>query len=313
MPKVSVIIPSRNEQFLPATVQDVLSKARGDIEVIAILDGYWPEPALPENPRLKLVHFDEARGMRPGINAGAAIATGDYLLKLDAHCMVAEGFDVTLTETVEDDWVVVPRRYSLDPHNWAIQNTGKSPVDAHFLSYPFQLDKPGHGLHGTVWRDRARGRQDILLDDEMSSQGSCWFSSKKHWERVLGPMNNRGYGNFVQEFQEIGMKTWLSGGRVVCNKSTWYAHLHKGKEFGRGYFISKREMSDGAKYCVDFWMNNRWDSPLRVHDMKWFIEKFWPVPGWPTNADGTLNWAPVEENSLKFAEEYKKGILVMGI
>ena len=103
MSKVSVVIPSRNERFLAPTIQDVLSKSRGDIEVIAILDGYWPDPPLPEDPRLKLAHFGVARGMRPGINAGIEVATGDYILKLDAHCMLAEGFDVTLLADIEDN------------------------------------------------------------------------------------------------------------------------------------------------------------------------------------------------------------------
>ena len=41
---LSVIIPSRNEVFLQQTIDDVLRNAVGEIEVIAVLDGYWPEP-----------------------------------------------------------------------------------------------------------------------------------------------------------------------------------------------------------------------------------------------------------------------------
>ena len=46
MSKVSVVIPSRGEQFLAPTVKDVLAKAAGNIEVIAVLDGYWPPTPL---------------------------------------------------------------------------------------------------------------------------------------------------------------------------------------------------------------------------------------------------------------------------
>ena len=38
MTKLSVIIPSRNEQFLPETVNDLFAKAAGDIEVIVVVE-----------------------------------------------------------------------------------------------------------------------------------------------------------------------------------------------------------------------------------------------------------------------------------
>ncbi len=79
MSKVSIIIPSRNERFLPQTVDDIFRNAAGDIEVIVVLDGYWPDPILADRPNLTLIHFSQARGMRPAINAGAAAARGRAL------------------------------------------------------------------------------------------------------------------------------------------------------------------------------------------------------------------------------------------
>jgi glycosyltransferase involved in cell wall biosynthesis len=281
MPKVSVIIPSRGERFLKKTIGDVLQKATGDIEIISILDGVWPDPYdLPNDPRLIVIHFGASQGMRPAINAAASIAKGKYLLKSDGHCMFNEGFDEVLQSDCDDNWVVIPRRLSLDAENWTVLDTGKAPVDAHYLRYPYaELDHIA--MHGTVWNDRARERKDILIDDELSSQGSCWFMSKKHFDGCLGGLHAMGYGTFVQEFQEIGNKTWLSGGRVVVNKKTSYAHLHKGKKYGRGYYIASKDVLHGNHYSVDFWMNNRWKE--RKHDLEWLIEKFWPVPTWPSD------------------------------
>lgn len=278
MPKVSVIIPARNEQFLQKTIDDIFAKAAGDIEVIAVLDGYWPDPPLVDRKNLHIIHWGAGRGMRPSINAAAQVATGDYLLKSDAHCMFGEGFDEILAADCDDDWVVIPRRVSLDAENWTILDTGKSPVDAHYLRYPYhQLNHIA--MHGTVWNERARERIDIEIDDEMSSQGSCWFMSKAHFWGCLEGLHPFGYGNFVQEFQEIGNKTWLSGGAVKVNKKTWYAHLHKGKTYGRGYFISKKEVMRGNHFSVLFWMRNEWER--RKYDFEWLIDKFWPVPTWP--------------------------------
>lgn len=281
--KVSVLIPSRNERFLARTIEDVLAKARGDLEVIVTLDGYWPQPPLVEDPRLHLIHRGKARGMRPGINAAAALAKGDFLLKLDGHCMVAEGFDVQLAADCPQDAVMVPRRHRLDADAWAIKDEGRPPIDAHYLSYPFEREGDVTcGLHGAEWRERAKARKEVLVDEEMSSQGSCWIMSRAQWQRI-GPLDVENYGTFVQEFQEIGCKTWLGGGQVLVNKRTWYAHLHKGKEHGRGYTISVNDHRRGHEFCTRFWMLDQWAD--RVHDLRWLIERFAPVPTWPDDLD----------------------------
>ncbi len=280
MAKTSIIIPSRNEQFLAKTIDDIFTKATGEIEVVIMLEGYWPDPPLKEYDNLTIVHVSNPQGMRPAINAAASIATGKFLMKTDAHCMFSYGFDEVMQNDCDEDWVAIPRRYSLDAENWIVLDTGKAPVDAHYLRYPFhQLDHIA--MHGTVWGRRQGERQDILIDDEMSSQGSCWFMTRDHFWDCLGGLHSFGYGKFVQEFQEIGNKTWLSGGRVVVNKKAWYAHLHKGKKYGRGYYLSKKDVIYGNYYSVDFWMNNKWHE--RKYDLEWLIDKFSPVPSWPEN------------------------------
>ena len=52
MSKLSVIIPSRNSQFLTKTIKDVLEKAEEDIEVIINVDENHPEE-LVEDPRVQ--------------------------------------------------------------------------------------------------------------------------------------------------------------------------------------------------------------------------------------------------------------------
>src|SRR5687767_13818196 len=129
MTKLSVIIPSRNERFLPQTVADIYRHAVGEIQVICILDGYWPEPIIPDYPGLILLHRPESLGMRNALNSAAAIATGEYLMKCDAHCAFSEGFDQVLLADIEDNWIVIPRRDRLDAENWTRQETGKPPID----------------------------------------------------------------------------------------------------------------------------------------------------------------------------------------
>lgn len=285
MARVSVLVPARNERFLAPTIADLLAKATGDIEIVAVLDGYWPNPPLPNDPRLKILHTGDARGMRPGINAAVQIATGDYLMKCDGHTLWDQGYDEKLrADYHEDNWILTPRRYALDPESWTIDRSNpKYPIDYHFLSYPYE--RPGDptcGLHGTPWAERKRARKAVMIDDEMSSQGSGWFMSRKHWNS-LGPLEMAKYGNFVHEFQELGLKTWLGGGAVKVTKNTWYAHLFKGKKYGRGYTMGGTNHQAGAAFCTRFWMGDEWDK--RVHDLRWLVEQFAPVPGWPSDLD----------------------------
>lgn len=287
--RVSVILPSRNETFLAATVIDLLAKCQGDLEIIVVLDGYWPNPYdLPRtNPRVRILHKGAAEGMRQGINSAAAMATGEYLLKLDAHCMVAEGFDLALkADYHERNWVVVPRRYPLDPFAWAIEKRAdhKYPVDAHALSYPYRRPgDPNCGLHGDVWKQRREARQDVLIDEEMSSQGSCWFMGVDHW-RWMGDLDHVSYGPFFQEFQEIGNKTWLGGGQVMVNKKTWYAHLRKSNyKLGHGYSMADFRRDEVTAFTADYWMRDSW--PRQVRSLRWLIERFSPVPTWPDSLD----------------------------
>ena len=219
--------------------------------------------------------------MRAAINAAAAIARGKYLLKCDAHCLFAEGFDEVLKADCEDNWIVIPRRYSLDAENWQ-RRDDKEPIDAMHYFWPY-AHPDDLGLHGRPWMQRSRERKDILIDEDVTFQGSCWFMYAEHFHKRLGGLSEVGYETFMGEPQEIGFKTQLGpwGGAIMRNKKTWYAHLHKGRQYGRMYSFSNSERQRGNAYSFDFWINNRW--PERVRDLEWLIDRFWPHPGWPEN------------------------------
>lgn len=277
---VSILIPSRNEIFLQNTINNILENATGEIEIIVGLDGYWPEPAIKDNKKVTLVHSSISTGRRDNLNSLARIAKGKYIMKCDAHCAFGKGFDEILSKDCEDNWIVIPRRYSLNVDTWSPEDNGKI-RDAHYISYPTAFDKPGEylgfGMHTKDWKERAEQRKDVLIDDEMTSPGSCYFMHKSYWQ----PQSNIGFGPFILEFEEMGVRTWLTGGRVVVNKNTWYAHLWKGKRYGRMYKLSRAENKAGELFAADYWYTNK--MPNRIHDFEWLIDKFWPVPTWPTD------------------------------
>jgi len=276
---LSVIIPSRNEQFLSKTVDDIYAKAKGKFEVIVILDE--KDQKLAPRPNLIVKKKVGKPGLRSAMNQAIDAARGKYIMKTDAHCMFGEGFDKILAADCEDNWVVIPRRYSLDAENWQIHR--RRPVrDYHYLCFPDPNKEHDLGMHGVEWPERGVARSDPKydIDENMSFQGSCWFMHKKWFDDFLERLDeNSIYAGWAQEPTEVGLKTWLGGGKVMVNKKTYYAHLHKGNAYGRGYNLDRNGVIAGHNYAADYWMNNSW--PKQIHKIDWLVEKFWPVPTWP--------------------------------
>jgi glycosyltransferase involved in cell wall biosynthesis len=270
---LSILIPARGERFLEQTVNDLLQKAAGEIEVIVNLDGYKPE-TVTEDKHVTYLYQPTPIGMRAGINACAAAAKGKYLMKSDAHCMYESGYDLKLAAECDGDWIVIPRRYRLDAVTWD-RRPGRF-FDYHYLICPWSQQE--FTMQNTHWSARDRERASVVLDDTMSFQGSCWFMHAEHFHKRIGGLETEHYWGWEQEPQEIGCKTWLSGGRVVVNKNVWYAHLHKGNLWGRMYAMDWSKVMDGHRYSTIYWLQNRW--PGQTHPFAWLVEKFWPVPTW---------------------------------
>ncbi len=317
---LSVIIPSRNQSswpFTQKTIDDLFKKPENEIEVIIVLDGYMPDPPLKERKNLIIIHNIESKGMRQGINMAASIAKGKYIMKCDDHCAFGQGYDKILSEDCDENWLSVPSRYSLNEDNWLNGEDGKlikkyGPIEYLYLTYPYNLDEQfGFGLHGKKWRGEngysgsfftlEKKRKHILIDDMLSCQGSCWFMHKKYFE-YIGKMDE-GYHQH-QEAEELVFKTWLSGGRCIINKKTWYAHLHKGKRWRRGYFMGKSTLTKSIIYSTDMWMNNKWSGQTKK--LKWLIDKFWPLELWPEDWDNPERWKNYNYNIWFNTNEIQK-------
>ena len=282
---LSVVIPSRNSggvNFCAKTIQDVLDKAVTNIEVIVFVEEKWPEP-LSNDPRVHYIHPPSPQGLRTAVNRAVAMAKGQYIMKLDDHCLVGPGFDKILIDNhASGDWVQIPRRYALDAENWKIEERtdNKYPVDFMYLDFPRKGKAHDNGMHGVPWK--RPDRDSFEIDDTPSMQGSCYFMTKGFFTDVLHGLDPTNYGQFAQESQEIGFKTWLRGGRLVVNKKTYYAHLHKGNRYGRMYKLDDKDHVRGAEWSAEHWLNDR--EPGMIHKFEWLIdEKFPGMPSWPSD------------------------------
>lgn len=284
---LSIIIPSRTEKFLQRTIQDVLEKATGEIEVLPVLDGYelLPEEIVTD-PRVKYIHLPAQpyTQKRHGINKAVSQSKGEYVMSLDAHCMMAKGFDEQLIRDHQPHWVQIPRRNRLDAENWSLQpqSDNRPPIDYEYFMFP-PLERD-HALHGFKWDARTLARWDIPVDDTIEFQGSCWFMTKD-WFNEMGFMQTEGYTGWGQEAEEISLTTWKNGGAVKTNKNTWYAHLHKGAKYGRMYYMSRSENQRSYAYAYDLWLKQNKDFFISL------VEKFMPMPGWPDDWKDRL-WKP---------------------
>jgi hypothetical protein len=275
---LSIAIPSRNEKFLKQTILDVLKNATGEIEIFPVLDGYEP-PAeeIVVDPRVQYLRIPLGDGKchkRQGVNLMVSVCKGEYVMSLDAHCMVAKGFDTQLAKDHKPNWVQVPRRHRLDAENWCLQDQhGKPPIDYEYIKFE-PLFTFGYGLGGSKWDEKTIRKMEVPIDDILTFQGSCWFMSKD-WYNKMGFMQIEGYLGWGQEAEELSFATWKNGGEVKVNKNTWYAHLRKGKKYGRMYHLPPPDLRKCSEYTYDLWMNKNRDFLVSL------LEKFMPMPGWP--------------------------------
>lgn len=289
--KTSIIIPSRNERYLQATLDNLLANAAGEIEILPVIEGPTEHPTGPSrpDPRVQPIIHADPRGMRPAINAAAAAATGRYLMKCDAHCIFAPKYDQDLKDACGAGDLVVPTRHSIDAPSWTPKLRF---FNYSFLTYPWTPTQYGIGLHAKTfdWDVNKRinhERRHLRIDEVMSFQGSCWLMHRDTFTRLLHPLDHENY-YFYQEAQEIGFKIWLAGGRILVNKNTWYGHLHKASSTGRGFYLSLHKKRRSEAYAADYWTNDRW--PQATRSFKWLIDHFWESAmlaenGWPEDWD----------------------------
>ncbi len=91
MANVTVVIPVHNAgKYLAECLASVECQSLRDIEVLCLDDASTDESAAmcqqfaQDDERFKVVSFDESRGAAGARNAGIAMATGDYLMFMDA-------------------------------------------------------------------------------------------------------------------------------------------------------------------------------------------------------------------------------------
>jgi hypothetical protein len=298
--QLSILIPARNEMFLRRTVEDLLEHIESDTEILIGLDGVWADPPLPAHDRLVVVYYPESIGQRAMTNKLCKLARGKYVMKVDAHCSFKQGFDKSMLKAfrrVGDNVTMVPTMRNLHAFNWVCpdghsryqspsgpcKECGK-PTERDVVwiakkspqSNSYCFDAEPHFQYFNDYMKRPEAAGD--MNETMSLQGSCFMLTRdKYWELNIC---DESMGSWGSQGIEVACKTWLSGGRVLVNQRTWYAHLFRtqGGDFSFPYPQQQTKIDEAKRKARELFFNSKW--PKATHKLSWLVEKFWPVRGW---------------------------------
>jgi len=309
MNDLSILIPARGEMFLARTIEDILANIEADTEIITVLDGSLTDPPIPQHERVNVIYLPESIGQRAATNLACKLSKARYVMKIDAHCSFDKGFDRKMLDAFKktgDTVTMVPTMRNLWAFSWKCYKCGwkkyQGPTpqkcencgDTKHMkrkmmwvgkerpqSNSYSFDAEPHFQYFNEYTRRPEYTKDLEktgLTETMSLQGSCFMlTRKKYWE--LDVCSEK-FGSWGNQGIEVAVKTWLSGGKVLVNHKTWYAHMFRtqGGDFGFPYDQSGNEVSRTKKKVKDLFFNNKWEKA--IHPLSWLIEKFAPVPGW---------------------------------
>ncbi len=117
------------------------------------------------------------------------------------------------------------------------------------------------------------------LTESMSIQGSCFMLTReKYWSLNIC---DEKFGSWGSQGIEVACKTWLTGGRVLVNNNTWYAHMFRTKSengFGFPYPQDNGAVQAAKGRAKELFFGRKLENA--IHPTSWLVEKFWPVTGW---------------------------------
>src|SRR3990167_5693372 len=271
MTELSILIPARNEEFLGKTIDDILEHIEANTEVIAVLDGAWAEPSIAQHKRVNVIYVSKSVGQRAATNLACRLSKAKYVMKIDAHCAFDQGFDRKMIEAFKktgDNVTMLPVMRNLWVFDWKCHHCGKKWYQDNKPNVCDQCGKSDKIRKKMLWISKSNPRStSYCFDSEpkfkyfedykhrpeyekdkkekgitktMSVQGSCFMLTRqKYWDLNIC---DEKLGNWGNQGIEVALKTWLSGGEVLVNQNTWYAHLFRTKaQFSFPWPVSGRD------------------------------------------------------------------------
>lgn len=308
MYKLSILIPARNEEFLSRTIDDILMNKGPETEIIVGLDGEWADPPVIDHPDVRVLYYPESIGQRAMTNRLCSLSKAKWIIKADAHCKFDKDFDSKLLAAVDghDDWTAVPIMKNLHIFNWVCKKCGDTRYQGPTPTDCPKCNNSGDFVRDMIWKEKPspnstsylfdstphfqyfkeyekrpefkKDYKESRITESMSLQGSFFMLTReRYW--ALNICDEK-FGSWGSQGIEVACKTWLSGGRVVCVHTTWYAHLFRtqGGDFGFPYPLPGKQVQNAREMAKSIFLNGGFDKQIKP--LSWLLNRFWPVRGW---------------------------------
>lgn len=320
---LSILIPAKNEEWLSETVRDILKNKRGKTEVIVGMDGNWAEPGIEAHPDVRIVYVSKSRGQRGMTNMLCKLSKTKYVAKCDAHCAFDEGFDQKLMDVMEDDMTIVPVMRNLHVFNWQCMDCGdevyqgpqpegckncdvntpdrfekklvwRAKPSPNSSAYKFTPNRLQFKYFGSLKSKQQTSGEKVV--ETMSLQGSFFMLPRTtYWKLNIC---DETWGGWGQQGTEVALKTWLSGGRVVCNLDTWYAHLFRTQSgFAFPWGNPAKQQNKAREVSYELFTKNQW--VLQTRPLSWLVERFWDTLQQEPDRSDDPKWTAQELVRLK--------------
>jgi len=209
----TVIITATEEKQLNNTIENLLSTASGEIEIIVVLDGY--NYGVVENPKVKVLQNEEPIGRRACLNKAAVVAEGKFLFFCPAHCRMSSAWDLKL-KTIANPVNI----------GAAVLRSQKESDEAKEIVF-YVLDNK---LNACKRRAALPKKHRPLIAQSLCfADGDAWMISKKRWDALGGA--DLSLGKSGNEGLEWSMKAQLQHkehpGKIYIHSSVTCRHFFK--------------------------------------------------------------------------------------
>lgn len=273
---VSVIIPvGQNEKksSYMRTIKSLIETSKEEIEILFLADGW--KPNLEDfTKHTKVLPSTNNLGERGTVNRGVALAKGDYVLKIDAHCKMSPSWDVELKKSCGKNNLVVCTLDALKEDNWESLN--------HNYTYVYV----NSSMEEKWWGNYHSDDKNKDVQPTMSLTGCGWFCRRKYFLSHL--KYDKDLGKWGSIGPEMSAKVEKSGGEILLHKKVKCCHLFSTNP--TGYPVSvvvrarKKILERYGKYLFNL------------------SKKFKPVPTW----DKIKNLNEMENNLMYETDVVKK-------
>jgi hypothetical protein len=229
----SVIISDLFEMHLQRTIDNLNKTADGPIEIIVKTD-------------------NEGKGMRHMLNLAADEAQGEYLFKLDGHCIMTPHWDTIMKQTLENpNDMVVARIKNIDEKDWCMMDKG----------FGFVKINPDMGV--IKCGDFTESDPDVM--ETMASIGCGWMIRRRRFNEL--EQNWTRLGRYGQLGAEWALKVWLSGGRVLVHRDVTCGHLFRKQLVSGGVSTEDSRKLLGARFQMEL-------GPQQTRPLRWLADRF---------------------------------------